>query len=86
MSESTACRPSAIVPVEVEGGYSNQTIKKCQLHEVVEGWIHIEMERKRINCADCQRSGGRCGFEKGNAVCYCLDGKTHKLYFFFSMN
>ncbi|KAK7841042.1 leaf rust 10 disease-resistance locus receptor-like protein kinase-like 1.2 [Quercus suber] len=48
LSESTACRPSAIVPVEVEGGYSNQTIKKCQLHEVVEGWIHIEMERKRI--------------------------------------
>ena len=29
LSESTACRPSAIVPVEVEGGNSNQTIKKC---------------------------------------------------------
>lgn len=48
LSESAACKPYAIVPVEVEGGYSNQTIKNVKLHEVVEGWIHIEMERKRI--------------------------------------
>ncbi|XP_062158440.1 LEAF RUST 10 DISEASE-RESISTANCE LOCUS RECEPTOR-LIKE PROTEIN KINASE-like 1.2 isoform X3 [Alnus glutinosa] len=30
------------------------------------------------NCSNCENSGGRCGFDNSEFVCFCLDGDHHK--------
>ncbi|KAB1200149.1 hypothetical protein CJ030_MR0G007990 [Morella rubra] len=75
-NESTSdCEAFVAAPVELEGGYCNQTIGNVDYRKLLKNGFTLEWSG--FDCVACQRSGGRCGYEKGDNVCYCHDRIHH---------
>ncbi|GMP59001.1 hypothetical protein CsSME_00022455 [Camellia sinensis var. sinensis] len=59
-------------PVEIEGGQQNQVVETMDYAELLR--IGFTLEWMGISCAaECENSGGHCGFNNSNSVCFCND-------------
>ncbi|WCJ24476.1 hypothetical protein M5689_006435 [Euphorbia peplus] len=72
----TACELVVAAPVELDQWEINQTITNIDYKKKLSDGFTLKWIGFGYNCADCQSSGGLCGFEEENSVCYCPDG-TH---------
>ncbi|THF98415.1 hypothetical protein TEA_025591 [Camellia sinensis var. sinensis] len=66
------CELSVHAPVEIEGGQQNQVVETMDYAELLR--IGFTLEWMGISCAaECENSGGHCGFNNSNSVCFCND-------------
>ncbi|KAL3751342.1 hypothetical protein ACJRO7_012203 [Eucalyptus globulus] len=77
--QSGFCRFFTWVPVEPEGGLSNQTIEDVDYRELLEKGFRLRWDLLTKNsCIGCQESGGRCGrLRDMDFLCYCPHGFSH---------
>ncbi|KAJ4709900.1 Receptor-like protein kinase [Melia azedarach] len=52
-----------------------------EIHRTIKGFDYVKLLKDGFslkwtgyNCAECRKSGGQCGFENENSVCFCSDG------------
>lgn len=72
----TACEFVVAAPVQLGQWEINRTITGIDYKKKLSDGFTLRWIGLGYNCADCQSSGGLCGFEEENSVCYCPDG-TH---------
>ncbi|XP_057988237.1 LEAF RUST 10 DISEASE-RESISTANCE LOCUS RECEPTOR-LIKE PROTEIN KINASE-like 1.1 isoform X2 [Hevea brasiliensis] len=65
-------------PVQLEQGKINQTIRNLDYKKLLRDGFTLKWIGLGYNCAECRRSGGHCGFEHQNSVCFCPDGSHSK--------
>ncbi|KAF8040286.1 hypothetical protein BT93_B2502 [Corymbia citriodora subsp. variegata] len=69
-----SCRSFAEVPVQLEEGISNQTIKDVDYRELLHKGFRLKWDLL-TSCTGCQESGGRCGRSQNRDFwCYCPHG------------
>ncbi|KAK2633100.1 hypothetical protein EUGRSUZ_L00556 [Eucalyptus grandis] len=68
-----------MVPVELQGGYSDQTIKDVDYKELLKNGFRLKWDiLTNKSCIGCQESGGRCGRSQDtDFLCYCPNGTNH---------
>ncbi|XP_057508804.1 LEAF RUST 10 DISEASE-RESISTANCE LOCUS RECEPTOR-LIKE PROTEIN KINASE-like 1.2 isoform X2 [Actinidia eriantha] len=66
------CESWVAAPVEIEGGQNGQEIESVDYAELLR--FGFTLEWVGIGCDECEKSGGRCGFNNSNRACFCLDG------------
>ena len=71
------CESYVAVPVELEGGQQNQTVESIDYIELLRNGFALEWSTA-ISCTECERSGGHCGFNHSEIVCFCFDGEHPK--------
>ncbi|CAN1133268.1 LEAF RUST 10 DISEASE-RESISTANCE LOCUS RECEPTOR-LIKE PROTEIN KINASE-like 1.2 [Linum perenne] len=73
------CRAVVAAPVQFgEKKELNASIKDVDYRKLLRDGFRLKwVGLAGYHCADCQISGGRCGFENGNSSCYCPDGTSH---------
>ncbi|KAF8040300.1 hypothetical protein BT93_B2515 [Corymbia citriodora subsp. variegata] len=73
------CRSLASVPVQLEGWFSNQTIKDVNYKKLLENGFRLKWDLlTNTSCTGCQESGGQCGRSQYTEfLCYCPDGTNH---------
>ncbi|XP_056165618.1 LEAF RUST 10 DISEASE-RESISTANCE LOCUS RECEPTOR-LIKE PROTEIN KINASE-like 1.2 [Syzygium oleosum] len=74
--QSGFCQSFAMVPVQLGGGFSNQTIKDVDYKELLENGFQLKWDLlTNKSCSGCQDSGGRCGRSRDrDFLCYCPHG------------
>ncbi|OVA04957.1 Protein kinase domain [Macleaya cordata] len=72
---ATMCQSLSRVPVEVDKRSSVETREEEDYTLLLKNGFTLEWDKRR--CNDCQDSGGNCGFDKEDLVCFCVDG-PHK--------
>ncbi|KAI3915616.1 hypothetical protein MKX01_015441 [Papaver californicum] len=78
-SSSEKCESLVGVTIDMEEGVSlNSSMTKQYSDLVKEGFV-LTWNSSVSDCNECQRSGGRCGFENTKFVCFCLDGSHQKI-------
>ncbi|KAK3442696.1 hypothetical protein EUGRSUZ_B02835 [Eucalyptus grandis] len=68
-----------MVPVQLEGGFSYQTIKHVNYKELLKNgfWLKWDLLTTK-SCTGCRESGGRCGRSQDTEfLCYCPNGANH---------
>ncbi|KAI8022006.1 LEAF RUST 10 DISEASE-RESISTANCE LOCUS RECEPTOR-LIKE PROTEIN KINASE-like 1.1 [Camellia lanceoleosa] len=66
------CELSVHAPVEIEGGQQNQVVETMDYAELLRTGFTLEWVG--ISCAaECENSGGHCGFNNSSSVCFCPD-------------
>ncbi|XP_062110083.1 LEAF RUST 10 DISEASE-RESISTANCE LOCUS RECEPTOR-LIKE PROTEIN KINASE-like 1.2 isoform X2 [Humulus lupulus] len=72
------CEAQVAIPVELNDDVSSgQTIRTVNYAELLTNGFSLTWNGRDIDqCTECERSGGRCGFENGNSACYCPNGTT----------
>ncbi|XP_037497370.1 LEAF RUST 10 DISEASE-RESISTANCE LOCUS RECEPTOR-LIKE PROTEIN KINASE-like 1.2 [Jatropha curcas] len=73
-----ACESIVAAPVQLEQENINQTIVHVDYKKLLKNGFTLKWIGLGYSCGECQRSGGHCGFEEGNSVCYCPDGSHPK--------
>ncbi|KAK3442716.1 hypothetical protein EUGRSUZ_B02978 [Eucalyptus grandis] len=68
-----------MVPVELKGGFSNQTIKDVHYKELLKNGFRLKWDiLTNKSCSVCRESGGRCGRSHDTEfLCYCPNGASH---------
>ncbi|PON86969.1 Wall-associated receptor kinase, C-terminal [Trema orientale] len=67
------CESEVSVPVDLEGYWkSNTTIKTVNYTELLMAGFSLVWYGDA--CANCKTSGGRCGFQNNQSLCFCPDG------------
>ncbi|XP_030442124.2 LEAF RUST 10 DISEASE-RESISTANCE LOCUS RECEPTOR-LIKE PROTEIN KINASE-like 1.2 [Syzygium oleosum] len=76
---SGSCSSFAVVPVQLEGGFLNQTIEDVDYKELLEKGFRLKWDLLTSkSCIGCQESGGRCGRSRDtDFLCYCPHGFSH---------
>ncbi|KAH7516485.1 hypothetical protein FEM48_Zijuj10G0140100 [Ziziphus jujuba var. spinosa] len=75
LSYGEGCERQVGVPIDLEGGFSNQTIKTVDYPQLLKKGFTLRWYGD--GCSNsCKTSGGQCGFEDERTVCFCPDG-TH---------
>ncbi|KAI6686142.1 hypothetical protein NL676_032055 [Syzygium grande] len=76
---SGSCSSFAVVPVQLEGGFLNQTIEDVDYKELLEKGFRLKWDLlTNKSCIGCQESGGRCGRSRHtDFLCYCPHGFSH---------
>ncbi|KAF8012929.1 hypothetical protein BT93_I0942 [Corymbia citriodora subsp. variegata] len=79
LSQGSACRSHAEVPVQLEGGFSNQTIKDVDYKMLLKNGFRLKWDLLTSeSCTSCEKSGGRCGRSRyTDFLCYCPGGTNH---------
>ncbi|CAL5399797.1 unnamed protein product [Camellia sinensis] len=66
------CELSVHAPVEIEGGQQNRVVETMDYAELLRTGFTLEW--MGISCAaECENSGGHCGFNNNNSVRFCPD-------------
>ncbi|KAI6686158.1 hypothetical protein NL676_032071 [Syzygium grande] len=77
---SGSCQLFSGVPVQLEGGFLNPTIKDVDYKKLLENGFRLRWDlltNKR--CTGCRDSGGRCGRSRDrDFLCYCPHGANPK--------
>ncbi|CAK9151270.1 unnamed protein product [Ilex paraguariensis] len=74
--DAMPCQSYVAAPVELEGGQQNQTLETIDYTTLLKNGFTLERSTA-ISCAECNRSGGRCGFTN-DTLCFCPDGPHRK--------
>nr|XP_048317887.1 LEAF RUST 10 DISEASE-RESISTANCE LOCUS RECEPTOR-LIKE PROTEIN KINASE-like 2.1 isoform X2 [Ziziphus jujuba var. spinosa] len=75
LSYGEGCERQVGVPIDLEGGFSNQTIKTVDYPQLLKKGFTLRWYGD--GCSNsCKTSGGQCGFEDERTVCFCPEG-TH---------
>lgn len=70
----TSCKSIVAAPIQLEQGEINQTIRNLDYKKLLMDGFTLKWIGLGYHCAECKSSGGQCGFEEENSVCYCIDG------------
>ncbi|KAL3751337.1 hypothetical protein ACJRO7_012198 [Eucalyptus globulus] len=76
---SVLCQFFTMVPVQLEGRFSNQTIEDVDYKMLLEKGFRLRWDLfTDKKCIGCQESGGRCGrLRDTDFLCYCPHGFSH---------
>ncbi|KAK2968988.1 hypothetical protein RJ640_002253 [Escallonia rubra] len=71
------CESFVAAPVEVKGAQENQTVESIDYTKLLENGFTLEWSAA-ISCTDCEKTGGYCGYNHTEVVCFCRDGEHSK--------
>ncbi|XP_039163337.1 LEAF RUST 10 DISEASE-RESISTANCE LOCUS RECEPTOR-LIKE PROTEIN KINASE-like 2.4 isoform X4 [Eucalyptus grandis] len=77
--QNGSCGLISGVPVQLEGGLLNRTIKNVTYKELLKKGFRLKWDLLTMkSCAGCEKSGGRCGRSQyTDFLCYCPHGTDH---------
>jgi hypothetical protein len=70
------CQSLVDVPVDMPIGGNLTSLSQMNYTEILKTGFLLTWSAP--NCSNCENSGGRCGFDNSEFVCFCLDGDHHK--------
>ncbi|XP_050225373.1 LEAF RUST 10 DISEASE-RESISTANCE LOCUS RECEPTOR-LIKE PROTEIN KINASE-like 1.2 isoform X2 [Mercurialis annua] len=73
----SACESVAVAPVQLEEKDINQTVIEVDYKQLLKNGFTLKWMGLGFDCSECRKSGGNCGFEDKNGLCYCPDGSSH---------
>ncbi|KAF6158286.1 hypothetical protein GIB67_001357 [Kingdonia uniflora] len=73
---SKQCESFVGAPVEVDDGLTYEDMIKMDYPEILKKGFLLEWNAS--HCSECEGSGGRCGFQKNDIICFCNDGPHPK--------
>ncbi|KAL5726527.1 non-specific serine/threonine protein kinase [Ranunculus cassubicifolius] len=71
-ASSRNCESMVNAPVDIDEGTNYETLAKMSYLDVLREGFHLKWPITN-NCSACEKSGGHCGFEHSNFVCFCPD-------------
>ncbi|XP_039163334.1 LEAF RUST 10 DISEASE-RESISTANCE LOCUS RECEPTOR-LIKE PROTEIN KINASE-like 1.2 isoform X1 [Eucalyptus grandis] len=77
--QNGSCGSISGVPVQLEGGLLNRTIKNVTYKELLKKGFRLKWDLlTKKSCTGCEKSGGRCGRSQNtDFLCYCPHGTDH---------
>ncbi|XP_059454407.1 LEAF RUST 10 DISEASE-RESISTANCE LOCUS RECEPTOR-LIKE PROTEIN KINASE-like 2.1 [Corylus avellana] len=69
------CQSLVDVPVDMLFGVNLTSLSQMNYTEILK--MGFLLNWTAPNCSSCEKSGGRCGFDNGEFVCFCQDWAHH---------
>ncbi|KAL9673921.1 hypothetical protein QQ045_030184 [Rhodiola kirilowii] len=71
-----SCKSTVNVPVDMAGSSSLVNWGNKSYTDILKTGFALNWTSN--NCSACANSGGRCGFDNNDFICFCRDGPQHK--------
>ncbi|XP_059455697.1 LEAF RUST 10 DISEASE-RESISTANCE LOCUS RECEPTOR-LIKE PROTEIN KINASE-like 1.2 isoform X3 [Corylus avellana] len=75
-ASSETCQSLVDVPVDMPFGVNFKSLLNMNYTEILK--MGFLLNWTAPNCSNCEQSGGRCGFDNSEFVCFCQDRAHHK--------
>ncbi|KAE8124900.1 hypothetical protein FH972_019743 [Carpinus fangiana] len=75
-ASSETCQSLVDVPVDMRFGVNSTSLSQMNYTEILKTGFLLDWTAP--NCSNCEQSGGRCGFDNSEFVCFCQDRAHHK--------
>ncbi|PIA33387.1 hypothetical protein AQUCO_04100071v1 [Aquilegia coerulea] len=72
-ASSQNCQSMVNAPVEIEEGTSYENMISMSYADILREGFLLNWGVARNNCTICETSGGRCGFDRNEFICFCPD-------------